>query len=244
MIDMHSHIDLYPDPISVAQRANRYNSFTLAVTTSPRAWQATSRVLAPYKNITVALGMHPEIVPQKTGELDLFLNLIPNVKILGEIGLDGSLRNKTHIQLQKKIFEAILIEADKCGGKILSIHSRGAAEMVLQNLTKHSKNSFAILHWFSGTSEELKKAISLRCFFSMGPAVLLSRHGRELIAQIPLDRILPESDGPFAQINGESIFPWESNQIYHALAALHKISEEQISFQISQNLSVCLEHCK
>ncbi|AVM45901.1 hydrolase TatD [Victivallales bacterium CCUG 44730] len=240
MIDMHSHVDLYPDPLSVAQKTNEHNSFTLAVTTSPRAWQATSRILSPYKNIAVALGMHPEIVWQKARELDLFLSLIPNVKILGEIGLDGSARNKDHIQLQKKVFEAILIEADKCGGRILSIHSRGAGEMTLQNIMKYSKNSRVILHWFSGTNEELKEAISLGCFFSLGPAALLSRHGRELAAQIPLDRILPESDGPFARINGKSIFPWESNHIDSFLADLYKIPKEQISYTIKQNLSTCL----
>ena len=115
MIDMHSHLDLYPNPLAVAEKTNECNSFTLAVTTSPRAWQATSRIFSPYKNITVALGMHPEIVQQKVGELDLFLNLIPKVKILGEIGIDGSTRNNGNFQLQKKIFVTIIIEAEKFG---------------------------------------------------------------------------------------------------------------------------------
>ena len=240
MIDMHSHVDLYPSPLEVAKQANEHNTFTLAVTTSPKAWQMTSRIFSRYENIAVALGLHPEIVQQKAGELDLFLNTIPDVKILGEIGLDGTTRNIGNLQLQNKIFQAILVEAEKCGGRILSIHSRGAEEMVLQNLVKYSNNSRAILHWFSGTIDELKNAISLGCFFSVGPAALLSRHGKELAANIPIDRILPESDGPFAQCNEKCVFPWEVSQFYQFYANTYQISQEQLSSQIDENFNMLM----
>jgi len=237
MIDMHSHVDLYPSPLKIAKLANEHNTFTLAVTTSPKAWQMTSRIFSRYENIAVALGLHPEIVQQKAGELDLFLNTIPDVKIIGEIGIDGSMRNINNLQLQNKIFQAILIEAEKCGGKVLSIHSRGAEEMVLQNLIKYSNYSRVILHWFSGETDELKTAISLGCFFSIGPAALLSRRGRDLAANIPIDRILPESDGPFAKCNGICVFPWEVSPFYQFYANIYQISQEQLSLQIDENFN-------
>jgi len=240
MIDMHSHVDLYPSPLEVAKHANEHNTFTLAVTTSPKAWQMTSRIFSRHENIAVALGLHPEIVQQKARELDLFLNTIPNVKILGEIGLDGTTRNICNLQLQNKIFQAILIEAEKCGGRILSIHSRGAEEMVLQNLVKYSNHSRTILHWFSGTEDELKTAISLGCFFSVGPAALLSRRGKKLAANIPIDRILPESDGPFAQCNGKCVFPWEVSLFYQFYANTYQISQEQLSSQIDENFNMLM----
>ena len=62
MIDFHCHLDLYPDALKLLPETARRNEFTLVVTTSPRAWLATSRVFAGYDNIKVALGMHPEII--------------------------------------------------------------------------------------------------------------------------------------------------------------------------------------
>ena len=53
MMDLHCHLDLFPNAISLLPQVNKRNVFTLAVTTSPRAWQASSRVMAKYTNIAV-----------------------------------------------------------------------------------------------------------------------------------------------------------------------------------------------
>ncbi len=81
MIDLHSHLDLYPDAFKVLSRVLKENIFTLVVTTSPRAWQATSRVLSKYDNIEVALGMHPEIVGKKANEHELLISSILTSKV-------------------------------------------------------------------------------------------------------------------------------------------------------------------
>jgi len=62
MIDMHTHLDLYPDALKIIDKVNKINIFTLAVTTSPKAWLVTSKVFENYKNIYVSVGLHPEIV--------------------------------------------------------------------------------------------------------------------------------------------------------------------------------------
>ena len=54
MIDMHTHLDLYPDALKIIDKVNKINIFTLAVTTSPKAWLATSKVFEKYKNIYVS----------------------------------------------------------------------------------------------------------------------------------------------------------------------------------------------
>lgn len=67
MIDFHCHLDLYPDALKLLPIVSARNLFTLVVTTSPKAWLATSNVFAGYENIKVALGLHPEIAEQKAG---------------------------------------------------------------------------------------------------------------------------------------------------------------------------------
>ncbi len=53
-----------------------------------------------------------------------------------------------------------------------------------------------IFHWFSGTSDDLTRALADGCYFSAGPRMLVSRRGREYARQIPLDRLLLETDMP------------------------------------------------
>ena len=94
------------------------------------------------------------------------------------------------------------------GGRTLSIHSRQAVKDILSTLEKHPGFGTAVMHWFSGTLAELKAAEAYGCWFSIGPAMFESAHGRTLAAKMPRDRVVPESDGPFAKIAGNTVMPW------------------------------------
>lgn len=230
MIDLHAHLDLYKTPIRVAEEANRRNKFTLCVTTSPKAWIVTSKVFAPLKNVSVALGMHPEIVDKKQSELDLMIVNVPNVRYIGEIGMDGLPQNKAKFGLQKRIFGAVLDECQRYQGRIMSIHSRRAESEVLAMLEAHPNAGIPILHWFSGSRSDMHKAIDIGCYFSVNRLMVSSAHGRALVVEIPKNRILPESDGPFAQMDTQPIFPWEDRSVARELSAIWGIPMEEVQF--------------
>ena len=63
--------------------------------------------------------------------------------------------------------------------------------------------SVIIFHWFSGTSDELVRARNAGCYFSVNERMLASKRGREYTRQIPLDRLLLETDAP-AEPNTET----------------------------------------
>ena len=241
MIDFHCHLDLYPDALNLLPEVARRNEFTLAVTTSPRAWQATSRVFAGYNTIHVALGMHPEIVAKKFSERDLLMSSIKSAGFIGEVGIDGSPQNASTLDQQKTIFREVLLECEHVGGKIISIHSRNAADCVLMLLRLHCKTSIPVLHWFSGTQGELRQAVELGCWFSIGPAMLTGAKGLRLVAEMPPDRILPETDGPFAQKNFRPLLPWQAFDIVDDLAALWKLDRDEAGQQMRRNLHVLLQ---
>jgi Tat protein secretion system quality control protein TatD with DNase activity len=92
------------------------------------------------------------------------------------------------------------------GGRIMTIHSRRAAGPVLDALASRADAGVPVLHWFSGSRRELQRAIDQGCWFSVGPAMFNGERGRGLAAMMPRDRILTESDGPFAQIEGRPLF--------------------------------------
>lgn len=83
----------------------------------------------------------------------------------------------------------------------MSIHSRGSADKVVDELK--GIDGVPIFHWFTGTKTELDKAIDIGAWFSVGPAMLNSKKGKEIIGLIPKDRLLTETDAPFAKFSGK-----------------------------------------
>lgn len=240
MIDMHTHLDLYPNALDILPRVNEENYFTLAVTTSPRAWQATTHVFKGYKNIKVALGLHPEVADQKFDELDLLLSSIHKANFIGEVGIDGSSRYVKTFEKQELIFESTIRECEKEGGRIISIHSRGAASKVLSIIKKYPNCGIPIFHWFSGSLAELKEAIELQCYFSINPLMLKSPKGKALVAKIPSILVLPESDGPFASIDSSPIMPWEAIRISDYLSQIWRLSTPEVIGIMNANLKSLL----
>lgn len=235
MIDLHTHLDLYPNALDILARVNKANRFTLAVTTSPRAWVATSQVFKGHENIKVALGLHPEIADQKFDELDLLLSSIHKADFIGEVGIDGSARYSRTFDKQELIFDRTIRECERAGGRIISIHSRAAASKILSIIRKYPNCGTPILHWFSGSIAELKEAVEMKCYFSVNPLMLKSKKGRDLASRIPSELLLPESDGPFATLNGKPIMPWEAMDICSDLSTIWDIPIADTKKQIINN---------
>ncbi|WP_301099853.1 Qat anti-phage system TatD family nuclease QatD [Otariodibacter sp.] len=240
MIDLHTHLDLYPDSLNILERVNKENHFTLAVTTSPKAWLATSHVFKEYNNIMVALGLHPEVADRKFDELDLLLSLIHKAVFIGEVGIDGSARYSNTFEKQKIIFDSTLCECEKVGGRVISIHSRAAVPTVLSIIRKYPNCGTPILHWFSGTITELREAIGLGCYFSVNSQMLKSKKGKDLVSRIPLELLLPESDGPFANVNGKPIMPWEAINVCQEIEILWDKNADNVKNIFLSNLETIL----
>lgn len=234
-MDFHCHLDLYPDARQVYAETERRVEFTWLVTTSPRAFAATSNVLRPNDRVAISPGLHPEIADAKQAELPSLLKQIEGSPIVGEVGLDGSSRYRRHFELQKHIFTSVVHRCQELGGRVLSIHSRGAAAEVLDTLEAHSGFGVAVLHWFTDSPSLLKRAIVLGCWFSVGPAMLHSANGRKLAGQMPRDRVVPESDGPFAKNGNAPVMPWEAMGVADGLATLWETSPQAAREALNAN---------
>jgi TatD DNase family protein len=236
MIDFHCHLDLYPEPQVVVRECVLRGIYALAVTTTPSAWQGTSKLVSGANRIRLALGLHPELARERRQELPLFDDLLRKTKYVGEIGLDGSPEMRMAWADQKYVFEHILAACQAAGGKIMTIHSRRAVAEVLDSLESYPRAGIPILHWYSGGSRELARAVELGSWFSVGPAMLAGEKGRKLVAKMPRDRILTETDGPFASLNGRSAFPWDVEQAVTVLADLWGTDNVSADRIINENL--------
>lgn len=211
--------------------------YVLSVTTTPSAWKGTSGLAPPGSRIRTALGLHPQIAHERIGELPLFDLQLHETMYVGEIGLDGGPELKRHWQAQIAVFDHILDACGLAGGRIMSIHSRRAASAVLDRLVAFPRAGIPILHWFSGGKRDLQLAIALGCWFSVGPAMLVSEKARALVKAMPRDRVLTETDGPFAQIGGGTARPWDAGRATTKLAELWgDMTEDQIDRLLHANL--------
>lgn len=233
-IDMHCHLDLYGEPFKVAEECKKRGTYVLSVTTTPKAWEGTCKLAAGGQRIRTALGLHPQIAHLRSHELELFTAILPEAKYVGEIGLDGGKAFKEHWTTQMKVFSHILRNVHRAGGRIMSIHSRGSAAAVIDEIS--GIDGIPILHWFTGTPSQLRKAIGIGCWFSVGPAMLRTKSGSQLVSMMPKDRVLTETDGPFARMDGKPLMPWDGNITMRQLASLWQLSIEHTEHQVRSNL--------
>lgn len=236
MIDFHCHLDLYPDPQGVAEGCREHGTYVLSVTTTPSAWHGTRSLAQDSDRIKTALGLHPQLAYERKSELALFDELLPQVRYVGEIGLDGAPEFRCQWASQLAVFDHILGACAGAGGRILSIHSRRASQAVLDRLEAHREAGVPVLHWFAGSIRDLNRAISLGCWFSVGPAMLLSKRGKALVGQMPPERVLTESDGPFAQVGGTAVLPWQVEEAVTVLADIWSIKADQVEQLMHRNL--------
>lgn len=237
MIDFHCHLDLYPDPQAVVGECIKADLDVLSVTTTPSAWSGTLALAQGATRIHTALGLHPQLAALRKHEIDLFESLLPSTRFVGEIGLDGSPELRASWTDQCELFEHILNTCDRLGGRVMSIHSRRACGPVLDRLARNTRQGTAVLHWFSGSPSDLTRAIACGCWFSVGLPMLTGTKGRALVARMPRERVLTETDGPFVEQNGRQALPWEVSQASIALAAVWEMPLEDVNEQLAGNLS-------
>ena len=236
MIDLHCHVDLYENPQAVLERADASGIYVLSVTTTPKAWCGTNNLGKKYKRVRTSLGLHPQLVEDRYQELSLFERLLPEVQYVGEIGLDKGRHYKATFDRQEIVFTRILEMCSKSGGKILSIHSTYAVNEVLDHLERFPQAGPPIMHWFTGSLSQLQRAVALGCWFSVGPKMILSKKGRDIVLNIPLDKLLLETDGPFTKSKeGKPFEPIDTLDLIDDLSALLRINKAELRSKIINN---------
>lgn len=237
-VDFHCHLDLYQDHAALIAECDKERVATLAVTTTPKAWPRNCDMAANSSHVRVALGLHPQLVAEREGELQLFERYLPDARYVGEIGLDAGPRFYKSFAAQVRVFEHILRACAEQGGKILTLHSARAVTKVLGHLEQSfpPDRGQAILHWFTGTNAEAKRAVALGCYFSVNGEMLRSPKHRQMVMGLPLDRLLTETDGPFVEQDGRPLRPRDVTHTVAELATLHGLSHETMANTIIQNL--------
>ncbi len=210
IIDSHAHIDLpvfSEDRDQVLARAREQGvSGIINVGLNVESSQASLKLARDHSDIFAAVGFHPnEAFRMTNGALSSLAELAEDSRVvaIGEIGLDFY-RKSSPRQHQLKAFREQLDLAAELGLPVI-IHCRQAHKEVLNILANWVK-SFStsgsgrgVIHCFSGDIKLAQRYIELGFLVSLTGAVTypsaldLVKVAREL----PLDRVLVETDSPF-----------------------------------------------
>lgn len=195
LIDFHCHPDLYNNNFKMLDGDNQM----VFMTNLPVLFERYYQKLKDSENTFLALGYHPELIEEYPNYLDDFKSNLHKTKFIGEVGLDNSESNEFSFEKQLKIFRKIMEECNKTSRKIISIHSRKAESYIFKELI--TNDNIYILHLYTGTLKRLLDAMEKNenIYISVNLDMVSTKKGVDLINNVPLDKIVLETDAPFTK---------------------------------------------
>ena len=153
-----------------------------------------------YPFIYASVGVHPDEVGTLDEEKFAYLKTQcqkEKVVAVGEIGLDYYWDNEAH-EIQKKWFQRQLELARELVLPVI-IHSRDAAADTLEMMQQYAKGLRGVIHCFSYSKEMAKEYVKMGFYIGVGGVVTFknSKKLKEIVTELPLEKILLETDSPY-----------------------------------------------
>lgn len=252
-IDSHCHLN-HPrfegrDPADIIKSAHEAGiegmvNISTTITGDFKDVQTTANA---HKNIWCTVGTHPHYAsdaPEKAISKEKIIEIAqsdPNIIGIGESGLDYYYDNATPEDQEKSFRKHIqaCIEADLP----IIIHARDADKDIARIMFEEEgagTNLRGVMHCFSSGRALAEAALDFGFYISFSGIVTFKQAEtlREIAKDIPLDRILVETDAPFlapAPHRGKTNEPAYVQHTGATLAELHKISKEKLASHSKQN---------
>jgi TatD DNase family protein len=186
-----------------------------------------------------AVGVHPHdadsVTEDDMNELRILLTA-PKVVALGEIGLDFY-RDLSPRDMQRSLFRQQIRIGLEAGMPLL-IHDRDSAGEVIEILKEVGAvgrpDTRVLLHCFSGSAEQAMEYIGLGCTISVAGPVTYKNNKKtaRVAAEIPLERLLIETDAPYLTpepLRGRPNEPAFVEHTARKVAELRGISYEEVA---------------
>jgi TatD DNase family protein len=249
LVDSHAHID-FPqfadDREAMLERARLAGvSALLAIGTGPgpEKMDAALPYADQYDWIYASIGIHPheakQVTPQHLEELTK-LAKHPKVIAWGEIGLDYFYDHSPR-DIQHQVFRDQMALARDAKLPII-IHCRDAWPDCLALIEEvwRPTGIGGILHCFTGTIEEARCGLDagFMISFAGNSTYPKTQHLRDIAKEIPLDRILIETDSPFLApqpYRGKRNEPAYVAEVARTLANVRNLSPEEFAASTSAN---------
>ncbi len=244
LIDTHAHLyePEYADSFDAFANELTQNGVekVICVGCNIETSKQTIEIANKYPFIYAEVGFHPCDVANITEDMwRQMKDLIACDKVvaLGEIGLDYHWDSAPR-DVQKEWFARQLDYANEAGLPAV-IHSRDAMQDTIDILKAHPVQK-GVIHCFSGSAESMQEILNLGYSISMGGVVTFknARRALECIEQVPLDRLMLETDCPYLApepFRGKLNRPDYTRYIAQKIADIRGMKFEEIVDITNQN---------
>jgi len=244
IVDSHCHLDydsLFNQLDEVVKRAELNKiKYMLTICTTLESFKRIKIIINKYKNIYGTFGIHPhESKNFHNIDHQYIINLYnKNKKIIGigETGLDYYY-NYSDKKIQKESFIQHINAAKKLNIPVI-VHSRNAEKDTFEILKSESKNSNlkVLIHCFTGSESFAKKLLDINCYISLS-GIITFKNSIELvntIKNIPIDKLLVETDSPYLSPEPYRGKPNEPSYIKYTVEKLSVIKNLKITDVVNQ----------
>lgn len=233
LLDTHCHLDAYPDASAVLAAATAAGVRMVAVTNTPDDYRRLATLLPRGGPARPALGLHPLHAHRLgMGGVLRFSQQAARADWIGEIGLDFSPAGRDTRDSQLRVFDALLA-LPQLHDRPVTVHTRGAERLAVRRLAE--AGIAPVLHWYTGPLGVADDALAAGMYFSVNPAMVSTAKGQALLATLPQDRILLETDGPYARRRGKPSQPTDLVPLVDDLARLWDTSPDRVHARVCEN---------
>jgi TatD DNase family protein len=200
--------------------------------------------ISPYEQVFCSVGVHPDYVDVTEPEVDKLCELAERDKVvaIGETGLDY-FHQSGNLDWQRNRFVTHIEAARSCKLPLI-IHTRDARDDTLALLRRHRADEVGgVLHCFTEDWEMARAAIDLDFYISISGIVTFAQaqNVRDMARQIPLDRLLIETDAPWlspAPFRGKTNHPGRVPLVAQKLAEIRGESLQTLAEATYRNASL------
>lgn len=210
LIDVHCHLDAqaYPDPDVVCQQSREAG--VAHVVAAGIGEVSNQRILNLHErfpqHVWAALGLHPERLDTSWREVEVVLDQIErhrnDIVAVGEVGLPHyALLDERMTEQQareRQAFLEVLVQAAARLGLPVVLHAPHAMAALALEVVKRYEPASAVFHWHKSTPETTAAIHQAGYYISVTPEVCYRERDQQLVQAVPLNRLLLESDGPWA----------------------------------------------
>ncbi|WP_068089311.1 TatD family hydrolase [Polycladidibacter stylochi] len=247
LVDSHCHLD-FPqfeaERDLIVKRANDAGvGRMVTICTRVKKFDEIHAIAQNYECVYCSVGTHPHnALEEEDVSLEQLLELAERDKVvaIGEAGLDYFYDNAPR-DVQEKVLRTHIAAARQTQLPLV-IHSRDAdADMARILREEMAIGAFpALLHCFSSSLELAREALELGLYVSFSGILTFKRSTelREIATQIPLDRLLVETDAPYLAPQpwrGKTNEPAYVTHTNKVLAEVHGISEAEMARTTTEN---------
>ena len=195
-----------------------------------RLWNIGDPSCSVPENAFFSAGIHPcDVGKYELGAFSLLFDS-PRCLAVGECGLDRT--SDVSLPVQMKAFEAQIAEAER-RGKPLIIHCvRCFPELLHLKSTCSADAPVWVIHGFRGTKRKAFDLLNTGCVLSFGAGLLRDAGNMDYFAEIPLDRILVETD------ESPDLF----ERILSEAASMHLLSPSEFAVAVRTNFKRIFRH--